>query len=343
MSTSSLQTQSYDLAKGMEFVALWIMIVFCLVLFFSFRAQYRLMNTYDALNSFNPTREKRIQVMLAHIKRVIFSVLGYQGEERERQSLDQLNAKWMLENIGKISIRFFVFYFIYIWALILTTRALLIDQDTGHVQIISYTSKQIFGFLMIGIYIVTNSACDMLSIYVTIRNLEKIKQNPRLAVATMYLVNNLVYSFFFFMLSQLVSNLIWPLKTNMDIPLADRFFSPAIALWPYAFVLDASSSSPEYVHPIFPGQLLITGTVFLPTLVIVLLFIVLSLSILAVQYLKRFLIMHDLALLGVNVTLPPGQEPVIQFRCINALTVGITSSLIATVIFEWLRLIRSSV
>src|SRR5437868_3861469 len=100
----------YDLAKGMEFVALWIMVVFTIVLLFSFRAQYRLLNTYDVLHSFNPSKEKRAQVMIAHVKRLIFSVLGYQGEERERQSLDQLDANWVFENFGKIFTRFAVFY-----------------------------------------------------------------------------------------------------------------------------------------------------------------------------------------------------------------------------------------
>ena len=49
------------------------------------------------------------------------------------------------------------FYFVYIWALILTTRALLIDPSTSEVQVLPYTSKQIFGFFMIIIYILSNS------------------------------------------------------------------------------------------------------------------------------------------------------------------------------------------
>ncbi len=340
---SNLFGLSYDLTKGMEFVALWIMLVFCVVLLFSFRSQYRLMNTYDALNSFDRSREKRIQIMLSHIKRLIFSVLGYQGEERERQSLGELDATWICANFAKIFVRFLVFYFIYIWALILTTRALLIDPQTESVHILSYTSKQIFGFSMIVVYIVSNSLFDILSIYFTIKHLDKIRQDPRFSVAATYLVTNLAYCFAFFVLSQVISNLIWPLKTGIEIPWSDRPFSPTIALWPYAFVLDASSSSPQFLHPIFPGQLLITGTVFLPTLLIVLLFIVTTLSIRTVQLLKRIIIAWDLTPFGVVVRPSPDHEPVIQFRCINALTVGITSSFIATIIFEWLKIIISSV
>jgi hypothetical protein len=341
--TNLLELQHYDLLKGMEFVAVWIMLVFALVLLLGLRAQYRLMNTYDTIYQLNPSPEKRAQVILAHVKRLIFSVLGYQGEERERQPLDQLDANWMKENLGKIFVRFSVFYFVYIWALILTTRALWIDPITGIVHILSYTSKQLFGFAMIGSYIISNSLFDMLSIYFTLRHLEKIKERPRLSVAGFYLMKNLLYCFLFFLFSQVFSNLIWPLKTNLNIPIADRFFSPAIALWPYAFIVDANASPPQYLHPIFPGQLLITGSVFLPTLVIVLLLAVMVPLLQGLQKLKSFLISQDLVLFGVEVTPIVGQRPTVRFRCLNALTVGVVSGLIATAIWEWLKLIVLSV
>jgi len=138
-----------------------------------------------------------------------------------------------------------------------------------------------------------------------------------------------------------LSNLIWPLKTNIDVGLLDRVLSPAITL--YAFVTDASSSSPQYLHPIFPGQLLITGTVFVPVLVIVLLAAVLGSSIYLANLLKSYLIRHDLADFGVSVSLGPG-KPVLQFRCLNAATVGVTTSLIASVIYDLVKtvVIRSS-
>jgi hypothetical protein len=332
--------QKYDLVKGLEFVALWVMVVFCIVLFFSFRAQYRLMNTYDALSSFNPSPDRRAQVMLAHVKRLLFSVLGYQGEERERQTLDELNEKWIWKNRGRILIRFCVFYFVYIWALILTTRALLIDPATGEVHVLAYTSKQIFGFFMIGVYILTNSFCDIATIYFTTKHLDQLKLNPRLSTAAVTLIKNLGYSFVFFLLSQLVSNLIWPLKTNVNIPVLDRLFSPAIALWPYAFILDANLSSPQYFRPIFPGQLLITGTVFLPTLIIALIFVFSVLSIEAVGLLKNKLVAYNIPVYRVQVTASPGQrQPALDFSCINAFTIGISSSLVAAFIFEWIKLI----
>lgn len=338
MSANAWEIQNYDLLRGMEFVGLWVMIVFCLALFLSFRAQYRLMNTYDVVNSFRPSKAKRIQVLLSHVKRLLFSILGYQGEDRERQSLDELNESWVLSNFGRIVLRFCIFYFVYIWALILTTRALLIDPSSGQVQILLYTSKQIFGFAMIGVYILTNSICDVFSIYFTVRHIDQIRQNPRLGVATALLLKNLTYSFGFFLLSQLVSNLIWPLKTNINIPLPDRLISPAIALWPYAFVLDASSSSPHYLNPIFPGQLLITGTVFLPTLIIVLLFIFSVLSIEIVRPLKEFMIARNMRVYRTVVTPSPGRPPILEFRCVNGFTVGIASSLVAAFIVEWVKL-----
>ena len=346
MSANLLELQNYPIARGMEFVALWIMAVFAFFLLLSLRSQYRLLNTYDTLNSYNASKEKRAQVLVAHAKRMIFWVLGYQGEERERQSLDELEAEWVFSNFGKILTRFAIFYFVYIWALILTTRALRIDPLTGNVQVLSYTSKQIFGFLMICVYIVSNSLFDIFSIYFTVRHLEKIRAHPRISTAAYYLGKNLIYCFGFFLLSQLVSNLIWPLKTNLDIPMVDRLVSPAIALWPYAFMLDASASPPQYLPLIFPGQLLITGTVFLPTLVTVLIIGVMVLSNQILQLPKRYIgsqDVEDLKLVGMIVTMTPDRRPVIQYRCLNALTVGVVSGLIVAGIWECLKIMASAV
>jgi hypothetical protein len=341
MAIDPFQLPKYDLVRGIEFVAVWVMIVFCLVLVLGVRAHYRLMNTYDALNSFKPTREKRARVILTHIKRVLFAVLGYQGEERERETLEELDEKWIIKNRGKIMTRFCVFYFIYIWALILTTRALFIDPVTGQIELLPYTSKQILGFIMIGVYIVTNSLSDISAIYFTVRHLEKIRNDPRVTVAGPLLLKNLVYSFVFFFLSQLVSNLIWPMKANVDIPLLARFVSPAIVLWPYAFVLDASSSSSQYLLPIFPGQLLITGTVFLPTLIIVLLFIFSVLWIRTVGLLKRALVAYNLRLYRIVIAKTPGQPPVLEFSCINKFAIGLGEALVAALVIEWLKHILS--
>jgi hypothetical protein len=333
MSSHVVELQPYNLALGMQFVAIWVMAIFGFVVFFSVRAQYRLMNTYDAIHSLNPSKEKRIRILLNHIKRLMFSILGYQGEERERQALDEIDASWIVSNSGKIFLRFCIFYFVYIWALILTTRALLIEPS-GQIQVISYTSKQLFGFSMIALYIASNSIFDISSIYFAARSLDDFAREPNARNGAINLSKALFYSCLCFIGSQLVSNLIWPLKTNIDIPIGERLFSPAIALWPYAFIVDATSSSPQYLPPIFPGQLLITGTVFLPMLIVVFLFVFLSVSIYVVGLLKSFLLKHDLADFGVVIATSPDRAPAVQFRCINGFTVGVTASLLATVIYE---------
>src|SRR5215204_3995994 len=75
--------------------------------------------------------------------------------------------------------------FVYIWALILTIRALLINPSTAEVQVLPYTSKQIFGFFMNSIYILSNSLFEhFVSIlkfcqYFEVRNLEVVAKNQR--------------------------------------------------------------------------------------------------------------------------------------------------------------------
>jgi hypothetical protein len=334
MPDASFQPQPYDLALGMEFVALWVMMIFSTVLIFSFKAQYRLMNAYDEVSSENGSEEARIRTILNHIKRIVFAVLGYQGEDRERLTVDQLSASWVTEHFRAVFIRFCTFYFIYIWALILTTRALRIEPDTGVIHVLPYTSKQIFGFVMIGVYIASNAVCDILSIAYAVKQLDTVRQDPRLSVAAIAVMKTLGCSFVFFIISQIVSNVIWPYKTNLHVPLEDRIFSLTIALWPYAFVFDAGSE-PRYLPLIFPGQLLITGTVFLPTLLSVALFMFFSATIFLTSLIKRALTRYNLT--WIIITLDPGQKPVAQFRCLNAFTVGVASSVMAAIIYDAMK------
>jgi hypothetical protein len=335
MPHETLNIQNYDIARGLEFVALWTSAIFAAALLLGWRAQYRLMNTYDALHAYKSSKEGHAQVTVSHVKRLIFSLLGYQGEEREREALDQLDHHWVRKNFGRILMRFCLFYFVYIWALILTTRALLIDPTTGDVHVLNYTSKQLFGFAMIGVYILSNSVFDILSIYFTIKHLQRIHDRPNAMVAIVQLSKNLGYCLVFFLLSQTVSDLIWPLKTNIDVPVAERFFNPAVALWPYAFILDAASVSPRYLPVIFPGQLLITGTVFLPALLSLMIFIVWAITNHALAPIKRRLIAYDLAQIGIVVTTAPSGEAAYRFQCLNTVTIGLVTAIIGTMIYEW--------
>jgi hypothetical protein len=344
MSTAALlDLQHYDLARGFEFVGIWSILVFAIVLVLGFRAQYRFLNKYDALDQQRSSGDERARVMLSYVKSTIFAVLGYQGETRERQPVDQLDENWVVDNLGRIFRRFVVFYFIYIWGLIVTTHALYIDPRNGDIHVLTYTPKLLFGFVMIGLYIVSNSVFDILSLFYTVRNLRRIQESPNLSVALLYVGKNLLYSSAFFLLSQILSNIIWPLKINLPIPWIERPFSLAITLWPYAFIVDARSSPPQLLPVIFPGQLLITGTVLLPTIVAVLLFGVIATMARLLEPLKKAMIANDLALVGIVVTPGPSQEPIYQFRCLNILTVGIFSGVISIALWESIRAVLAFV
>jgi hypothetical protein len=101
--------------------------------------------------------------------------------------------------------------------------------------------------------------------------------------------------------------------------------------------LDARSTPPEYLNLFFPGQLLITGTVFLPSLIVVLLVIVLSASIKLARIPKDFMIARGWSLPRVEIRLEPGGMSAFYFRCVNVIMSVIIPGVIAAAIWDSLK------
>jgi hypothetical protein len=55
------------------------------------------------------------------------------------------------------------------------------------------------------------------------------------------------------------------------------------------------------------------------------------------NWVKVLLLRSDPAAFGILVTMSPGEQPVYQFRCVNAFTVGVAASLVASGVYEALK------
>lgn len=334
MINSPLELANYDIGKGFWFILTIMTLITLIFYMLSIKYSYRFFsksdNHQDGFDS--EAEEKEILGGATEIvKAIIVVVLGYRGESRERQALSEINYTWIWDNKGAIITRLFIFYFIYIWSLVLTTRAVQIAPD-GSILIMQYTKNAIFGFSMILFYIISNSIFDMISLHFTLYHLEKIKENGVSAKSLWYASRDVLLSIIFFLCSQVVSNIIWPLKTGVTINIADRPLSLAISLWPYVFVFDASDASSNYIPLLFPGQLLITGTVFFPTIMSALIITVTFFAAAALKYIKSRLSEDERKAIGIIVSVSPAKRPIYSFRCINSITVGVVTSILASIV-----------
>jgi hypothetical protein len=146
---------------------------------------------------------------------------------------------------------------------------------------------------MFVVYVASNIFFDYLSLKFTLaRVLESLKEKR---YAWPFLKNAL-FAIFLFLSSQVVSCFLWIYKRqDPSFPtFANGIFRNfmEIALWPYAFV--NGSGSTQITSEPFPGQLLITGTVFIPTIMLVSLFIIFSVFLKLTESIKQLLRSHKL-------------------------------------------------
>jgi hypothetical protein len=109
-------------------------------------------------------------------------------------------------------------------------------------------------------------------------------------------MRNLISVCGLFVPSQIVSCVLWVYKRhNPDFPalhgnLVHQFLE--VATWPYAFVTGPDAT--QIVSGLFPGQLLITGIVFFPTLLLISIFVVYYAFLQLTQAIKKLLLSREL-------------------------------------------------
>ena len=230
------------------------------------------------------------QVILI-IKTVVLWVIGYKGEERERTRFADVNVAWMDRYWVSIVLRFIPVYALYILALLVWTRPVFVN-GAAHATF-DYSTDLNKLFVLFVIYAASNIFFDYNSLRITFSNFMKAQATGKYAY---HLTRNLLAVFALFIPSQIISCILWiykredPSFPELQGDLLHQFLE--ITMWPYAFVTGPDAT--QIVSDLFPGQLLITGIVFFPTLLLVSLFVIYSAFLRLTQGIKRILLSHQL-------------------------------------------------
>lgn len=281
---------TYDILNGAVLILTIFSVVVLVVLVLLSAHLYRCLQAQDAELVDGKKTDIRSDV-LDVIKRTILWVIGYRGEEREKVAVKEVDLEWVSRYRVSIFFRFLPVYAVYILALVVLTRP--IYQAGDGFQIFRYSENLHELFALLVIYVISNIVFDYLSLRYSLANVMDAKKTGRYVF---YFLKDVAIATVLFLMSQAVSCVLWVLKRqrsefpSFDEGLFNQFVE--ITLWPYAFVSGQGSS--VIVSDPFPGQLLITGTVYFPTIMLGTLFLIFTLFLAAARAIKRFLISRQL-------------------------------------------------
>jgi hypothetical protein len=281
---------NYDVLSGIKQVASFYAAITIALLAILSLQLYKSLEAQDSSLARGTAQDIRSQALLI-VKRAILWVFGYKGEEREKTSFKEVDLKWVNRNTSAIVLRLVPVYGLYILALVVLTRPVFFDGKEYH--IFNYSKNLNDLTVLFVIYVTSNVLFDYLSLKCTFSYLMQSLETKRYASS---FFKNAMVAVSLFLLSQVVSCFLWVYKRQdpsfpkFDQGIVHNFVE--IALWPYAFITGPGSD--QIVSPVFPGQLFITGTIFIPTIMLVSLFIIFSSFLKLTEVIKRLLVSHRL-------------------------------------------------
>lgn len=281
---------TYDIGNGVALIFTTFSVVVLAVLVPLSAHLYKCLQAQDAELVEGKKTDIRSDV-LDVIKRTILWAIGYRGEEREQIPVREVDLDWISRYRISIFFRFFPVYAIYILALVILTRP--IYRTSSGFEIFRYSENLHELFVLLAIYVISNIVFDYLSLRYSFANVMDAKATGRYVF---YFLKDSAIATVLFLMSQAVSCVLWVLKRqesnfpSFDDGLFSQFVE--ITLWPYAFVSGQGSS--VILSDPFPGQLLITGTVYFPTIMLGAMFLVFTLFLAVARAIKRFLISRQM-------------------------------------------------
>lgn len=283
----------YDLTAGFEIILSLYAIITVAVMGLMSVQLFKHLHEQDVALTRGTSPKTGTQVFLV-AKTAILWVIGYKGEEREKTNFDDVDVAWMDRHRRSIVCRFVPVYALYILALVVWTRPVYFDNGGYHA--FRYSADQVTLLILFLAYVSSNIFFDYNSLRITFSNFAKARASRRYVY---YLSKNLLSVSGPFFLAQIVSCVLWYYKRRdptfpaLDDDLLHKFME--ISLWPYSFATSVNSSGLAQLSSTrFPGQLLITGIVFFPTVMLVATLLVYSAFLNLTQLTKSLLISHKL-------------------------------------------------
>ena len=281
---------SYDVAWGIErVILLYLVLALALIGVLAFQL-YRTLEKQDSSLERGTAGDTRAHALLI-AKRAILWVFGHKGDQREKTPVAKVGVRWVDQNRAAIIFRLIPVYGLYILVLVVLTRPIFLSGGTY--KIFNYSSNLRDLFVLFVIYVSSNILFDYLSLRFTfVCVVDALATKRYISI----FAKNIAFATLLFFLSQIVSCVLWvykrqdPAFPKFENSIFYNFFE--VALWPYASVTGPGSS--QITSDPFPGQLLITGTVFIPTITLVFLFVLFSMFLKLTELIKKLLRSHKL-------------------------------------------------
>lgn len=281
---------SYDLVGGLErVILLFLLLTFALLGIMGFQL-YRKLENQDSPPARGTSADVRSQALLI-AKRAILWVFGHKGDHREKTPISRAGLNWVVRYQTSIVLRLVPVYGLYILILVVFTRPIYLSEGVYHS--FNYLPKLRDLFVLFVIYVSSNILFDYISLRFTFSCIIEAIETRRY---TSTFIKNISFAALLFLVSQVISCILWIYKRqDPSFPTFNNsmFYNfLEVSLWPYAFVTGPGSS--QINSEPFPGQLLITGTVFIPTVTVSLVFVIFSAFLKVAELIKMTLRSHKL-------------------------------------------------
>lgn len=280
----------YDLWMGTQLVLLIYLCVFLFIAIVISLGLFQSLRKQDAELTSAKTIDLRLEALRV-LKRALLWVFGYKGEERERTPIADVDAKWIKKYRGSIFARLVPVYAVYILLLVIWTRP--VFHDGQNFVPFQYNPNLPELLSLFVVYVASNVFFDYLSLRFTFEHVLKARASKRYFT---FFGRDMLFAAGLFLISQVISCVLWYLKREgvEGFELGSGLFSSfaEITMWPYAFTTGQGST--EIVSTLFPGQLLITGTIFFPTVMLGMAFVMFTLFLKIADLIKRFLVSKSL-------------------------------------------------
>ncbi|MCH8049737.1 hypothetical protein IH979_03465 [Patescibacteria group bacterium] len=222
-----------------------------------------------------------------------------------------IRQTYIAENKIRCCWQLFSYYMLYSLVLVFLTKPIDIEASENAGELIAFAVDNDAPSQMINLTIlaVTNVVTDLMSLAVTFVLLTQIagafSDKGYLRACCLTLVDFAI-AFFLFVISQVVSNNLYPFAIKTP-PSDFNPWSIDAALMPYAFLESVEGSVQSFYPFTFPGQIFITGTVFVPTAISMAIVFTLTLLLLFGRVAKR---LQDIFLGEPNVLEGLGPAPI---------------------------------